>query len=513
MSFSKFIFCFVSLIFFLSVSAQRILYSEPEKDDTRRLNFEIVGKVRGNFLIYKNIHNKQWIAVLDNNMNQTGRTELDYFPDNDRLINVDFFPYSDFCYMIYEYQKKSVVYCEAVTIDGNGKKISGPVQLDTSHIHFGSTNKVYSTISSEDKNKIIIFKINSRDKKNYFITTLLLNDKLELLKKSNLSLSMEERNDYLGEFHLDDDGDLVFAKFYRPNSENIEKAYLIIKRAMSDELVLDELKLDKTYLDEIHIKVDNFNKRYFLISFYYNQRRGDAQGLYFYIWDKNAGHAMAENSIAFSDDLRKEAKGDASTRSAFDDYFIHEIVTKKDGGFIITGESYYTTSRFNSWNRWNYLYGSPFLSPMDYYYYYPYYGRGYYWGSPYSYSSSQSVRYHADNVAILSYDKDGKVEWNNVITKSQFDDESDDELSYQLMNTGGQLHFLFNEMEKRANLLNDYTITPEGQLNHNPTLKNLDRGYEFMPKYAKQVSAKQMIIPCLHRNTVCFGLLDYTENR
>ena len=99
-----------------------------------------------------------------------------------------------------------------------------------------------------------------------------------------------------------------------------------------------------------------------------------------------------------------------------------------------------------------------------------------------------------------------------MIGKGQFDDESDDELSYQVMNTGGQLHFLFNQLEKKFNLLNDYTISPGGQLNRNPTLKNLDRGYEFMPKYAKQVSAWQMIIPCLYRNSICFALIDYSEN-
>ena len=38
----------------LPATAQKIVYSEPGKDDTRRLVFEIAGKVGGNFLIYKN---------------------------------------------------------------------------------------------------------------------------------------------------------------------------------------------------------------------------------------------------------------------------------------------------------------------------------------------------------------------------------------------------------------------------------------------------------------------------
>jgi hypothetical protein len=123
--------------------------------------------------------------------------------------------------------------------------------------------------------------------------------------------------------------------------------------------------------------------------------------------------------------------------------------------------------------------------------------------------SNQSVRYHADNIAVLSFNNKGELEWNNVIGKNQFDDESDDKISYQLMNTGDQLHFLFNQQERRSNLLNDYGIEPNGTLSRNPTLKNLDKGYEFMPKYGKQVSSKQMIIPCLYRNYICFAKVEF----
>jgi uncharacterized protein YgiM (DUF1202 family) len=96
-----------------------------------------------------------------------------------------------------------------------------------------------------------------------------------------------------------------------------------------------------------------------------------------------------------------------------------------------------------------------------------------------------------------------------VISKEQFDDDTDDLISYQLMNTGGQVHLLFNMEERRVNLLNDYTVTPGGQISRNPTLKNLDKGYEFMAKYGKQVSAHQMIVPCLYRNTVCFAKIEF----
>ncbi len=161
------------------------------------MNFEIAERSTGNFLIYKNIRNKSWITVLDNDMKEVGiKWNKIMLPDNDKMINVDFFPYSDFCYMIYQFQKRNIIYCIAAKIDGDGNKMGDVMELDTTHIGFAADNKIYTVLSSEDKSKIIVFKINSKNKKMYMITTLLLNDKLELLKKSRLVMPMEDRNDY-----------------------------------------------------------------------------------------------------------------------------------------------------------------------------------------------------------------------------------------------------------------------------------------------------------------------------
>jgi hypothetical protein len=440
-------------------------------------------------------------------MKQIAKVEQEYVPDNDRVINVDFFPYTDFCYMIYQYQKRNIIHCIAAKIDGNGNKIGDIIELDTTQIGFAASNKIYTVLSSEDKSKIIVFKINSKNKKLYHMSTVLLDDKLNTLKRSRLSLPMEDRDDYVGEFQLDNDGDMVFTRFDRVNSENIGKAAFIVKYAQADSFMIQELALEKTYLDEIHIKPDNYNKRYLITSFYYKQRRGNTDGYYFYIWDKQLGKAVLEDTVTFGETLRREARGNSTVKMAFNDYFIRNIITKRDGGFIISSEAFYTSSRGSNWNRWNYLYGSPFMRPMDYYYYSPYYYNSFWGGS--RWGSGQNVRYQADNIVISSYDKNGNREWNNVVRKEQFDDQSDDELSYQIMNTGGQLHILFNQMERRLKLLTDYTIDPDGQIKPNPTLKGLDKGYEFMPKYGKQVSSRQIIIPCIYRNYICFAKLDF----
>ena len=484
---------------------QRIVYSEPEREDSRRMNFEIIGKVSGNFLVYKNLRAKSFVSVYNTEMEQTAREELTFVPD-DRIINVDFFPYGDFAYMIYQYQRRNVVYCDAVKIDGNGKKASDVLTLDTSHISFTASNKIYSTISSEDKSKILVFKINSRNRSRFVMSTVLFDNGLQKLGDSRFVIPMQESNDYIDDFQVDNDGDFVFAKFIRSNNETISNAGFYWKAAASDSAHWEVLPQKDILLDEIHIKVDNQNKRYFLSSFYYEEKRGNVEGFYFFAWDKRTQQSTLLNSVPFTSELRKEAKGDANSKMAFNDYFIRNVIVKRDGGFIINTESFYTTSRYRSWNRFNYLYGMPYNN-FDYYTTYSPYYSTWWWRS--RYDNSQAVRYHADNITVLSFDKTGKLEWSNVIHKEQFDDEGDDRISYQLANTGSQIHYIFNIDEKRTLLLNDFTLSPDGKITHNPTLKNLDKGYEFLPKYGKQVSGSQVIMPCFYRNNICFAKIEF----
>ena len=172
-----------------------------------------------------------------------------------------------------------------------------------------------------------------------------MDDKLNVIKRSRLPILLENPDDYLNEFHLDNDGDLIFTKFDRVNNENIGTAALIIKYAQADSLSSRELDTKNKYLDEIRIKPDNSNKRYIITSFFYKERRGNVDGFYFYIWDKAAGRPALEDTVMFSEELRREARGNATTRTAFNDYFIRNIIARKDGGFIIIGEAYYTSSK------------------------------------------------------------------------------------------------------------------------------------------------------------------------
>src|ERR1051325_3526186 len=119
----------LSLLFALTLTVagrgkaqvQQITYTEPEREDGRRTNFEIIGKISGNFLVFKNNNSNNAISIYDSDMKLQQRVPLSFLPD--KYINVDFVAYPEFCYLIYEYQKKSIVHCTAVKLDGQGRKV------------------------------------------------------------------------------------------------------------------------------------------------------------------------------------------------------------------------------------------------------------------------------------------------------------------------------------------------------------------------------------------------------
>lgn len=509
MNMKRITLCIGLLVFgALAAQAQRVTYSPPQReDDYRNTEVEIIGQVGQQILVYKNNRGHYTISAFDHDMKLVKNTPLTFLPE--RVLNVDFVDYPDHFQMIYQFQYKAYVYCYGVLMDGNATVIGRPVLIDSSEVGNATVkSKIYSVIHSDDRSQVLVYKINQdRDLNNVFYT-FLLDPRLNLVNNSRLSLPMEERRAFLSNFTLSNDGHFILVRVTRAGSNgNLQGASLVVKPMTVDSFTVHPLDLKGKYLDEIKLKLDNRNQKVFLASFYTNQRRGSIEGLYAGEYQWTDGTFDGLKFIPFSDDLKTSAKQNASLNNAFNNYFIRQLVVRGDGGFLLTAESYYASSNNQPWNRWNYMYSpwgfSPYYSP----YYYSPFSPWYY--SPYSWNQNQGTRYHYNDVAILSYDGTGKLEWSNFVRKQQYDDDNDAFLSYQMINIASSLKFLYNEPFRRAYLVTVMSITPDGKLSKMPTLRGLDRGYQWMPRYGKQIGARQVVIPCIYRNYICFAKIDF----
>ena len=508
--FQKYILIAAFSLSFLFSQSQSIVYSEPDHNDVRNLDFEIVGRLNNHYLIFKNNHSNYSVSVYDDAMKQTSSEKLDFLPS--RTFNTDILAYRNFFYVFYQYQKRSTVYCMAAKLDGDGKLMGDPKELDTTQINMFMNNKIYSLVYSEDKQKIGFVKINTREQSFNQVTTVLFDNDLNLLKKTVANIDMPEHNDFLTEFNIDNDGDLAFIRAVGGSQkDNISDITLVTKKSNESELKLRNVTSTRAFLDDIRMKVDNVNKNYLMASFYSKSKRGNIDGLFASLFSKDADSVISTTYTIFNEDLRSNAKSEGNAKFAFNDFFLQNIVMRKDGGYVVAAESVYSSSRGNQYNRWDYMNNYNYGGLGSPYYYNPfnsYGGYGYYpwYRSGFGY---QNTRYFADNIALLSFDSSANLSWSNVIHKAQYDDNTDDFIGYTTMNTGTEVHFLYNETERKNVLLSDQKITPDGKIEKTPTLKNLDRGFEFMPRLGKQVAAKQMIIPCTYRNYICFAKVDF----
>jgi hypothetical protein len=507
------------LLITVATQAQKVTFSEPVREDTRDINFEVIGKVNNHILIFKNVRWKYAISLYDEDMKFIEKVPLDFMPE--KTYNVDYAYVGDRIHMVYQVQKRGVVYCYAATLDQNAKPIGEPVQIDTTDLGNVSDNNIYSTILSEDRKRIMVFKLHRRNN-NLFLGTQLFNRDMKLEHRTRYTLEYNERRQMFSEFLLDNDGHLVFTRSSRKNiRENFSGLELMIKPAFTDTVRIETIEQGELFTDEIKLKVDNLNKRYLINSFFYTESRGNIQGLFTVIWNAQAqvGESLPIATIynTFPDSLRSVAKASGALKFAFNDFFIRHIVVKRDGGFLIAAEDHttHTSGGNNMWNRWDYMnWGwGPWASPFNSFNYNPFFFGFNDWGGFYrpfnSFNNMQNTRFFYDNILLLSVEPNGVVDWNTVIQKQQYFDNNDNYLSYGLMNMNGAIHFLFNHLDKRDKYLSDQAVEANGELRRNPTIKSYLKGYEFMPRFAKQIGSRQVIIPCTYRSLISFAKVEF----
>jgi|LakMenEpi03Aug12_release.lakeMendotaPanAssembly.Ray.scaffolds.fasta_scaffold00543_18 hypothetical protein len=496
------------LFFFLTVHcalAQKMTFSEINRRDNQDMYFEILGKFGTDILVYKSISREHELSRYDAEMKQVSTVKLDYLPE--RIFNIDFVNYPTYCYLIYQHQRNGIVYCNAVKVDQQGKAVGAVRLLDTTRIGFFADNKIYTTTFSEDKKKLLIYKKHLKND-NLTIVTKLFDADLNQIDSTHQFLQFDDRKEVYSDIYVDNEGTVVYAKEKKKTSnDNTSDLELWLHQPGAVEFEHTQVSLQKKYIEEASIKIDNLNRQYIVNSFYYSSRRGSIEGLFTAIVKKDLLQLPRAAFNPFSDSLRSTINSSDQYKFVFDNLTTRNVVVKKNGGFFIAAEDFYSETRSfnNAWNR-NYYNNFQNTTMNDFYLYNPYYYGYRPWSS---FNGDQSTRYYYDDIVILSIDSSLKLVWNNIIHKKQYDVDNDNFLSYSVINAGGEVHFLFIEKDRQKHILSNQGILPGGEINRYPTLRSIENGIEFMPRLGKQVGARVMIMPFIQRGKIGFARIDF----
>lgn len=519
---------FLSVLAFTLLSfhlyAQNIEYADISKADVERMNFEILGKSADNYLVYKETKGNHRISVYDYNMKLREDIPITALPNQNTLLDISFYNNDKNHYLLYQYQEGNIVYLKALLIEANGRILNEPQLLDTTMIAYKTENKIYSIVTSNDNSKLIAFKINKKDRSLFRFTTRLFDRDLQPIEVSKFFLPMENKGDYLSGYSLTNDGSFGFVKYNRESNGNITKASFIEKPFSNHVYKEHALNTANIFLDDIKLMADDTNNRFLLSSFYSSKKRGDIEGLYVFGIDKTSGNTLFEKVSAFTDDLKKRAKDRASAKSAFNNFFINNIIVRNDGSFVIGTEALFNTGNYDRWGYWggNYWSGMGWGFPgmwggwgwgrwgygWPYSYYSPFYYRSYWWGGWWPGWDNYSQQFNAGNIAILSFDKEGNKTWDNVIVKSQRENNTDGSISYQVLPVTNGIYLLINNADKLSNLENIF-IANDGAVNKGQPIKAKEKKIDFMPKYGKQTGAKEIIIPYSYKSNISFARVQF----
>jgi hypothetical protein len=178
----------------------------------------------------------------------------------------------------------------------------------------------------------------------------------------------------------------------------------------------------------------------------------------------------------------RNATGGSSKKRAFNDHQVRQLIVKNDGGFLLISEDYFVTTR-NSY------------SP----------GFGYY--SFYYPTMGATVReYHYNDIMVLSYNPSGQMEWDTFIRKDQYSQEDGGMFSsYALINTGGAIGFLFNDFNTSRSRVQLATMDASGRTDIHSLAPGDGQDADWLPRSAKQIAAREIIVPCLRKRQICFA--------
>jgi len=503
------LFCLIQL----SVCAQDLFYSPAESGVDNFLKYEAIGRVGKNILIYRELRGQHVVSIYDNNMGLVRKDDLSVLPKE--VLGVDFLNTGSNIVLIYQYMVNGKLFVAGTNLDEEVKMVSEPKVLDSLFIENISEFPLFKLIINPAKNLMMLTYLQQSTENLTRMSTVMYQQNLELVEKSDLLVFTPNGSDKLNQFLLDNEGNLVFLRnVLNEESDALERSDILVKPRGIDEVKNATIQFNKIGIKDLKIAIDNKNSRVVAASIFTGGKKGYAQGIFSLVVDLKTGNVARWHQEFFSDTLRKEVKVKHTPDSRiFDDYFLDAIIPYSNGGFallleyrtteggrgaIVDSRSLYRSEPlpprivYNGNNAEGSLFSvirtpyQPFQLPTE--------------SSPRSY-----IRNAGGNMLMFSFSGESVLQDIQILRKSQEEYKTSHLLSYALLNSGSGIRFLYNEKEKPEMSLRSASFFPGERIKRNPAIKGAIPNMRFLPRYATQISANECIIPCIKANYGSFA--------
>ncbi len=457
---------------------QDVTYSPYDKFDYHNGEYQVLG-ITGDFLYnYRSTTNGAMLEAFDDSMNKAASIILDFFPN--KIYKARFISYKDKIIALYQALESNKVVQYAALLDEKARLKNKPVELGSTKTGiFGAMKNYYYSAVSEDKKTILIYSLNDKTGGIEFDGKW-LDDSLHIIKRGHATFS-DDKMATSGEVTIANDGTVYVTAYTTVGMHNNADRFWLLGIAPGEnKFTPHPMPLDDKFASNGYTKIDNVNSKVYFGGFYTEKKNGSNEGVIFSVYDIKSGAYETTKFLTFDDAIKAQA---GHSNGAFDNYMVRQLIVRNDGGFVMVSEINYVTTRSN------------FAPNMGYY------------SSFYSPYNTTTVReYHFNDIMAISYNKDGSRQWSAVIPKEQYSQEDGGNFSsYLMLNTGGTLAFLFNDFNARHSRIQLATLDADGKKQANSFSVDGNDLPDWVPQAGKQVAARTLIIPCLHKKQICFA--------
>lgn len=484
----------LALLFFCGsseIKAQQWQYSEPEAFDFRNSDYAVVGNIGDQYYAYRGSEEGQFLDIFQSGMEKQATVILDFI--SGRLQKIRFYVRNQQIMVVYQLSEGRNQVAYAARLDAQGRLEGRPARIATVEgRRLAGGRPEFFMVASEDREQVVVYYIEGSSQgmelSLYWVPW-------ESGAARREHRRWEDGGDYTpGSAMVSNTGDFYLSAYLSVGNAGFAEELHLIRIRPSDQgrkgqpLSGEEvysLSLEQRLAAGTHMKLDNGQNRVFVAGFYAERKKGNLEGVFSTVLHP-LDKGMESEAIQWTpfDESLRLATGDRRRRKALNAYQVRDLIVKNDGGFVLVAEDYFVTTRHG-------------YSP----------GFGYYsWYYP---SMGSSVReYHYGDILIISYDGAGSREWYQFIRKDQYTQEDRGLFSSFLMiNTGGAIGFLYNDFAgSRVRLA---SLDGSGQVRSHALGEESASSPDWVPRYGRQVSAREVMVPCLMRRRICFAKLSF----
>ncbi len=465
-------------LFILSCSiillAQQIDIS-PEQTVRDKVEYEIIGKVKSNVIMYRADGTDYEIQGYDELMRKDWDEVLEF--ERKTIKTYGFTRTKEDFTQIYSYRRKGKMYVSARQYDGKGKVM----RVDTLKIvERRAFMPNFNYVKSQNKRLVMLYHVD----KNKDLEAVAFDTRYRkvLWEKVFSPADLDFRQDFV-DVLLDNQGNphFIFGKDNKRSKKETNR-FEVFSYIASTESEMTTIFPFKDYLwFDTRFSYDNRNKKLVGGGLYADKYRSIAEGYFYINIDLFDDNVRTLDFHPFTPKYIKEVLGKEKIKKSeakgFADIEVREIVLRSDGGILLVVE------RIKENTRESFNYASS-------------YGRNYR-------ETNFKVDYFFNDVLLFSLNPNGSLDWYQILHKRQFSqDDGGIYSSYFLLKTKQSLRFLYNDEIKSENVVNEYIVTGKVEAKRKNVLNTTGEKIMLLLQEAQQISSNEVVIPSQRRRTL-----------